>query len=76
MDEDLLTGISRRSLVKGGVYALTVIAIAAWEADTVQEILKPGVGPERIEDRSHEDGWIESRLIGLVQPAHRPLVVV
>src|SRR5437773_1137101 len=49
--------------------------VAACEADTAQEILKPGVGPERIEDRSHEDGRIESRLIGLVQPDHRPVVV-
>jgi hypothetical protein len=28
----------------------------------VQEILKPWVGPERIEDRPHEEGRIESRL--------------
>ena len=45
------------------------------EADTAQEILKPQVGSERIEDRSQQDGRIESRLIGLVQPDHRLVVV-
>jgi len=49
--------------------------IAAWDADTVQEILKPGIGAERAEDWSREDGRIESRVIGLVQPDHRPIVV-
>src|SRR4051812_10198211 len=38
------------------------------------EILKPWVGPERIEDRARADRRIESRLIGLVQPGHRPVV--
>jgi hypothetical protein len=45
------------------------------EPDAAQKILKPRVGPERIKGRSQQDGWIESRLIGLVQPDHRLVVV-
>src|SRR5207247_429612 len=45
------------------------------EPDAVQEILKPSVGSERIEGRPQQDGGIESRLIGLVQPDHRLVVV-
>jgi hypothetical protein len=41
----------------------------------MQEILKPRVGPERIEDRTHKDGRIESRLKAPIQPDHRPVVV-
>ena len=41
----------------------------------MQELLKTGVVPERIEHRSHKDGGIESRLIGLVQPDYRLVVV-
>ena len=41
----------------------------------MQEILKPRVSSERIEDRSHEDGGIESRLIGLVQPDYRLVLI-
>ena len=49
--------------------------VVAWESDAAQEILKPRVGPERIEDRSHENGRIESRFIGLVEPDHRAVGV-
>jgi hypothetical protein len=45
------------------------------EADTAQEILKPSVGPERIESRPHEDGRVEARLIGLVEPDHRLVLI-
>src|SRR6266516_5264420 len=45
------------------------------EPDAVQEILKPSVGSERIEGRPQQDGGIESRLIGPVQPDHRLVVV-
>jgi hypothetical protein len=45
-----------------------VLGSAAWEANTVQEILKPGVGPERIEDRSQEEGCRRSSKKGL--PVH------
>ena len=45
------------------------------KADTAQEILKPGIGPQRIEGRPHEDGRVESRLIGLVQPYHRLVLI-
>jgi len=45
------------------------------EADTAREILKPTIGPQGIECRTHQDGGIESRLIGLVQPDHRLVVI-
>ena len=45
------------------------------KADTAQEILKPGIGPQRIEGRPHVDGWVDSRLIGLIQPYHRLILI-
>ena len=45
------------------------------EADASQEILKPSVGSERIEGRPQEDGGVEARLIGLVQPDHRLVLI-
>src|SRR5260370_13063219 len=45
------------------------------EPDAVHEILKPSVGSERIEGRPQQDGGLESRLIGHVQPDHRLVVV-
>src|SRR6266496_2531967 len=45
------------------------------EPDAAQKILKPSIGPERIEGGPQEDGGVESRLIGLVQPDHRLIVV-
>jgi hypothetical protein len=35
------------------------------QADPAPAILKPGVGPNRIEGRPQQDGGVESRLIGL-----------
>src|SRR6266536_3155703 len=45
------------------------------ESNAAQEILKPSIRPERIEGWPQEDGGVESRLIGLVQPDHRLVVV-
>jgi hypothetical protein len=45
------------------------------EADTAQEILKPGVGSDRIEGWPQQDGGVEARLIGLFQPDHRPVQI-
>jgi hypothetical protein len=42
------------------------------EADTAPEIFESSVGPQRIEGRAQQDGRVESRFIGLVQPDHRP----
>src|ERR1700688_2913331 len=41
------------------------------EADTAQQILESSVGPQGIKSRAQQDGWVESRLIGFVQPVHR-----
>jgi hypothetical protein len=45
------------------------------EPDTTPEILESSVGPQRIEGRTQQDGWVESRFIGLVQPDHRLVLI-
>src|SRR5438067_13197178 len=45
------------------------------EPNAAQEILKPSVGSERIEGRPQQDGGGEPRVIGLIQPDHRLVVV-
>jgi hypothetical protein len=41
------------------------------EADTAQQILETGVGPQRIKDGAQQDGRVESRFVGHVQPIRR-----
>jgi hypothetical protein len=41
------------------------------EADTAYEFLEPSVGSKVVERRTQQDGRVESRFIGLVQPDHR-----
>ena len=43
---------------------------SSWEADPAQQILESSVGPERIKGRAQQDGRVESRVKGLVQPGH------
>jgi hypothetical protein len=46
-----------------------------WEADTAYEFLKPSVGSKVVERRTQQDGRVESRFIGFVQPDHRPILI-
>ena len=55
----------------GGLGSVESVRSDLREANTAQEILKPSVGPERIEGRPDEDGGVESLLIGLTKPDHR-----
>src|SRR5438105_2499317 len=45
------------------------------EPDTTPEILESSVGPQRVEGWTQQDGWVESRLISLVQPGHRLVLI-
>src|SRR4051794_35734765 len=45
------------------------------QADVSQKVLKPSIGPQRIEGRPHEDGRVEARGIGFVQPVHGLVVI-
>jgi hypothetical protein len=49
--------------------------LSRWEADTALEILESSVGPQRIKGRAQQDGRLESRFIGLVQPDHRLVLI-
>jgi hypothetical protein len=40
------------------------------KTNAVQKVLESSIGPQRIKDRPQQDGRIESRIIGLVQPVH------
>ena len=39
------------------------------------EILESSVSPQRIEGRAQQDGRVESRFIGFVQPDHRLVII-
>jgi hypothetical protein len=41
------------------------------EADSAQECVETGVGPQGIPRRAQQDGGIETGFIGLIQPDHR-----
>ena len=45
------------------------------QAETAHQILESGIGPQRIEFRTHDDRRIESIAVGLIEPTDCPVGV-
>src|SRR5579864_2487884 len=50
-------------------------AFCSRKAYSAQQVLESSVGPQRIKARAQQDGRVEPRFIGLVQPVHRLVAV-
>ena len=59
-------GLTMPAVGRGSDQSVELITSGLREANTAQEILKPSIGPERIEGRSQQDRRFESRFVCLV----------
>jgi hypothetical protein len=56
--------------------SLPLERISSDETDAMEQVLEPGVRPERIEGGPPQDGRVKTFHIGLFEPNHRLIFVV